>query len=184
MELIAWLIVKKPIITFSRNFQFLNGYRLTSYMKLTAVSYWSQLLNIVSLPSRMYQKRRKWHNIAKPCIYRKLVQEFMKLHFQASVGYTYYSWTRTWQIACTVYRMHSNLFLCTPKNSKPYAFCSLSSECPCFSFFFRTHHKSCFVLWHVFHVRWRNILYATLYQIMCYWYLLGGRCRALWKYNL
>ena len=49
-----------------RNFWFLNSYRLTSYFKLTGVSYWfPQFLSVIMLASRMYQKREKCHKHCK-----------------------------------------------------------------------------------------------------------------------
>ena len=84
------------------------------------------------------------------------------------------------KIVCTVYCKYANLFLCTPKKSMhptnlctPFsplhiALCQLSVlGFPCF---FTTHHKNCFALGNVFHVRDRKIPYTNLHQIMCYRY--------------
>ena len=54
-------------------FCFLNGCRLTSYLKLMGELYWSlrqpfsflQLLSVILLASRMHQKRAKWHKHCK-----------------------------------------------------------------------------------------------------------------------
>ena len=66
----------------------------------------------------------------------------------------HYSLTRARQILYKVYHKHANLFLCTPKIYKAYAFMyafypiayrSLSTECPWFSlFFYNTLIEECF----------------------------------------
>ena len=71
-------------MTFSRNFWFLNGYRLTSYLKLMCVSNWSPPIvecHIAGLWN--VSKERKMTLQNHPYI-RQLFQELMK-YFQASI---------------------------------------------------------------------------------------------------
>ena len=77
---------------------------------------------------------------------QKLINYICK--HQLEILNVYYSWTRTWQIVCMVYHKYVNLFFCTSKNSKAYAFMyaffpigyhTLSTECPWFSLFFLQH---------------------------------------------
>ena len=72
-----------------RNFWFLNSFRLTSYLKLTGVFYWSpQFLSVASLASRMYQLRGKCQTLQNHAYIKQLLQELMKCYFQSSVGDT------------------------------------------------------------------------------------------------
>ena len=71
-------------MTFSRNFWFLNGYRLTSYLKLMCVSNWSPPIvecHIAGLWN--VSKERKMTLQNHPYI-RQLFQELME-YFQASI---------------------------------------------------------------------------------------------------
>ena len=88
---------------------------------------------------------------------QKLINYICK--HQLEILNVYYSWTRTWQIVCMVYHKYVNLFFCTSKNSKAYAFMyaffpigyrTLSTECPWFSLFFLQHTIRIVLFWGMF----------------------------------
>ena len=60
-------------MTFSRNFWFLNGYRLTSYLKLMCVSNWSPPNCWVSYRWPVECIKREENDIAKPSIHKAAV---------------------------------------------------------------------------------------------------------------
>ena len=105
-------------------------------------------------PAGCIKREENVINIAKPYIHKVAGSgiEWNNIsNLQLEIPAVYYSWTRAWEIVCTVYHKPSssnlallnvNIFLCTPKNFKAsafmYAFFSsayrfLSTECPLFS---------------------------------------------------
>ena len=135
MEVISWLIVEKLVANYIFcNFWFLNSYSLMSHLKLTGVSYWSpQFLSVISLPVGCIKREENVINIAKPCIHKAAGSGINGMLF------TIFSWrymlfiihdTRLDKYRAQYHKpiysnlasFHTNLFLCTPKNSKAYVF--------------------------------------------------------------
>ena len=131
---------------------------------------------------------------------RQLIQELMKCYFQASAGDScllFMNQGMTNSVHCVlrvcqfilVYTknfMHP-MHLCTSFSPLHIAFCQLSVHG--FSCFFTAHHKNCFVLWNIFHIKDRKIPYTTLHQIVLQVFHLEmdvgfcehTRCSSLWQ---
>ena len=153
MEVISWLIVQKLMMIFSviSGFWIVTGWR---YIWIWRV-YLSDPPNFwVSYrwPAGCIKREENVINIAKPYIHKVAGSgiEWNNIsNLQLEIPAVYYSWTRAWEIVCTVYHKPSssnlallnvNIFLCTQKISRPVhscmpfsplhiAFCQLSVLC-------------------------------------------------------
>ena len=128
-----------------------------------------QLLSVISLASGCIKRVENYINIAKQCIHKAAGSRINEMVFSR------YSWRYLmfiiYETGLEKYTPKKSMHptnLCTPFSPLHIALCQLSVlGFPCF---FTTHHKNCFALWNVFHVRDRKIPYTNLHQIMCYRY--------------
>ena len=167
-------------MTFSCNFWFLNGYRLTPYLKLMVVSNWPPPpICEFHIAVQWVLSKQNDVNIAKPSIHKAAVSGINEMIFP-SFSWTYldmlvyYSSTRAWQIVCAVYGNYANLFLYAKKFKSISIYVSLFPHCISLFLnwvplvllvFFTTHLNNCFVFWNVFHYRDTKTPCTTLHQI-------------------
>ena len=154
MEVISWLIVQKLMMIFSviSGFWIVTGWRYIWIWRVYLIdppNFWVSY----RWPAGCI-KRGKCHKHCKTIHtwgswFRNWWNNISNVQLEIPV--VYYSWTRAWEIVCTVYHkpiysnlalLNANIFLCTPKKFKATAFmyaffsiayCFLSAECPLFS---------------------------------------------------